>query len=213
MKEDYFVPRQTKIVEIAEMLADESAEQDGFKKGGKKWLSIKEQYLNEYLGELSANISAKKMKNPILKNPSMSEVSKDIFKNEFKEKRILSLVSQISNYFFETILGKKVRGRIGDNQTFVSFPKSPSTLEARQVYINRYKKDMYNAMVTAMLVKAFSIEEKDMDDLLRKLDIENTTTKDLAKRDVREKYSKAIYAFFHHRIKDINLFDKSVNNQ
>lgn len=229
-----YVPRQTKIIEIAEMLADEAARQKGFKKGGPRWEKEKHLYLKEYRGELSADISGRnEKKNPrkvrnrnkthitrirdytadrksrYKKNPSMSSVSKEILGDKFKEKRLLSLVTQINNYYFEDMLGKKVRGKSSDdNQTYVSFPKNASQGEIKEVYINRYRKDLFMALTTAMLVKLFSFEENDMDVMLEKIGVTNSEIKELAKKENKKQFSEALYSYFLTKLSEVNLMEK-----
>ena len=203
---DFYVPRQTKMIEIAELFADEMAMQKGFKKGSKRWEKAKDEYLNEALYDSILPHNTSYGKKAI--NPSMSETSKDLFKNKFKEKRLLAIVSQITNYYFSTVLNKKVRGTSADdNLTFVSYPKNASKAEIREVIKNRYKRDLYTAMVSAMLVKIFSISETELDKVLDLIEFDQSSDKDLRSKENKNKFSELLYSHFLSSFDKIDLFD------
>lgn len=206
-QEDFYVPRQTKMIEIAEFFADEKALQEGFKKGSKKWEKAKKEFLDEALYDSILPHNTVYGKKAM--NPSMSETSKELFEGKFKEKRLLGIISQITNYYFSKILGKKVRGtNPDDNYTFVSFPKNASPLQIRQAYINRYKRDLYIAIISAMMVKAFSISESELDSVLEKTGILNDDINELKKKENKNKFSEVIYSHFLSKLNQMKLFDE-----
>lgn len=221
----YYVPRHTKLLEMADLFAQEF----GHKKGSVGHKKFVKHFLDEALNNSILPGNAE----PYLKNPKVADStfsddlafffgndslirkslgvrgSKDL--GEDKVRQLRGILTQLTHLYLETVQGLNVKAQYdkdgGVLPSDFQFPKGAESDDERikDVIEFRYMRVFFLVAFTCAIRPIFEISKSEAEQVFSRLDIESTPVSELKSKDKRREFVKTVFNFFSNKFNSIKL--------
>lgn len=224
----YYVPRHTKLLEIASLFAEEF----GHKKGSKAYLSYVNHFLDEALhNSILPGNGAEYAKNPKVADSTFSDDlgfffgenslikqglgvrgNKDL--GEDKMRQLRGILTQLTHLYMETMLGVQVKAQYDGSGDVIpsdfQFPKGAETGDERvkDVLEFRYQRIFFLIAFTCAIRPVFEISKAESEEFFQKLEIESESVASLKSKEKRQNFIKAVFGFMSKKFGSIKILSK-----
>lgn len=222
MNKEVFIPKNSTVIEQAELLADMEARQKGFKKNSVQWNKAKQKYLEDRYFNSSI---------PHLDNPGTPKVSPDLFsiysklftvrgflankvgyntdKYKFYDRRLRGLITQIANIYLELEYNLNTQLIENTEKKYLKQPLHKSGQYEFSKGKNNSKNEMvkntilirqtYVSLLTSLIEGAFSVQKQD----LNKIMIEAKSNAEEMLKNEKGLKNKKFYETFWYQIRAV----------
>lgn len=222
MNKEVFIPKNSTVIEQAELLADMEARQKGFKRNSPQWQKAKQKYLEDRYFNSSI---------PHRDNPGTPQVSPDLYnvytklftiqgflaskvgydteKYKFYEKRLRGLITQIANiyleleYSFNTQKVENLDKKYLKQSTYMNsnyeFSKGKNNSKNEMIKNTILIRQTYVSLLTSLVEGAFQIKKAELNQvmIMAKTEAENTIKNEKGLK------TKKFYESFWYSLKSI----------
>lgn len=223
----YYVPRSTKLKEMAELFALEF----GHKKGTKAF----DKYISEFLDEALYNSILPGGAEPYAKNPKVSDStfdqdldfffgSENIIKKSLgarglkdlgvdKTRQLRGILTQLTHLYLETIQGVSVKAQYDSNGDVIpsdfQFPKGAESDDERikDVIEFRYKRIFFLMAFVCAIRPVFEISKEETEKAFSKMAMDADSVSSLKSKETRKNFVSTVFKFFSKKFGKISLLD------
>ena len=219
-KRDYYVPSQTKLIEVAEAFADEISSD----RNSKSWKKAREHFLDEAIHESILPADSKYAQNPKIADSVMSffpdhfgaesVLAKALGNSDAavrKTRELRGVITQLTHLILESKFKMKVKGKIGPGGTYTpsdfEFPKDSGSdeVDTKNVYIDRYLRLAIFTAINQALEPIFKISKDEMQKIASTL--EEKSIAELKSKEGRESFISKLKKFVSEKYGSKSIFE------